>query len=65
MTASLASSSLQLVGFGVDVVDIGGTSPPYTITFTVESGTFPIDGLVVLPIRPTPSPGQAPICGVD
>jgi hypothetical protein len=63
--ASLASSSLQLVGFGVDFVDIGSTSPPYTITFTVDSGTFPVDGLVVLPSRPTPSPGQAPVCGVD
>lgn len=61
--ASVITSTRQVRAFGVDFVDIGNATAPYTITFTVESGTFPIDGLLVLPSLPPPALGPPPACG--
>jgi hypothetical protein len=38
-------------------------SPPYTLTFTVESGTFPLDGILLLRSAGPPPLGPPPPCG--
>jgi hypothetical protein len=62
-TASVITTTRQVRQFGVDFVDIGNATPPYTITFTVESGTFPLDGLLVVPSIPPPPLGAPKNCG--
>jgi len=61
--ASIATMPREIRGFGVDIADYDSVSPPYTLTFTVESGTFPLDGIRLLRSA-GPSPlGPPPPCG--
>ena len=56
--ASTITTVRQRVPINIQTVDAGDT-----FTFTVESGTFPIDGLMVEPSLPPPPIGGAPTCG--
>jgi hypothetical protein len=56
--ASLVTTPRQRLAINIQTVDAGDT-----FTFTVQSGTFPIDGLLVEPSIPPPPLGAAPTCG--
>lgn len=61
--ASIATMPREVRGFGVDGVDYDSVSPPYTLTFTVESGTFPLDGVLALRGAAPPPLGTPQPCG--
>jgi len=61
--ASIATMPREIRAFGVDIADYDSVSPPYTLTFTVESGTSPLDGILLLRSAGPPPLGPPPPCG--